>query len=228
MVIGEPIGSGDSRQQTAVGETPNLAARLQGLAGPNQVVIDAATRRQIGGLFECQDLGTVELKGLPAAVPAWRVLGEGMLESRFEAREGWLTPFIGREHEMALLQERFERATLGEGQMILLSGEAGIGKSRLVQMLCDQLTGTPHTRTRLQCSPFGTTSTLYPMLRHLEFAADFRQDDEPETRLRKLEALLGRSTDNATEAPHRARAAVRAIEQCSPCRRRSDPAACRA
>src|SRR6202041_1199604 len=106
VVIGEPIGSGDSRQQTAVGETPNLAARLQGLAGPDQVVIDAATRRQIGGLFECQDLGTVELKGLPVAVPAWQVLGEGKLESRFEALAWSSTPLLPRDEEMESLLRR--------------------------------------------------------------------------------------------------------------------------
>jgi class 3 adenylate cyclase/tetratricopeptide (TPR) repeat protein len=199
VVIGEPIGSGDSRQQTAVGETPNLAARLQGLAGPNQVVIDAATRRQIGGLFECQDLGTVELKGLPVAVPAWHVLGEGVLESRFEARQGRLTPFIGREQEIALVLERFERASTGEGQAVLLSGEAGIGKSRLVQVLCERLAGATYTRMRLQCWPLRTRSTLYPVLRHLEYAAGFRQDDEPDARLRKLEALFRQSSDNPAE-----------------------------
>ncbi|MBV8399394.1 MAG: AAA family ATPase, partial [Acetobacteraceae bacterium] len=199
VVVGEPIGSGDARQQTAVGETPNLAARLQSLAGPGQVVIDAATRRQIGRLFDCRDLGTIELKGLPVMVPAWQVLHEGRLESRFEAREGRLTPFIGREQEIALLWERFERASVGEGQAILLSGEAGIGKSRLVQMLCKHLAGTPHTQMRLQCSPFHTTSTLYPVLRHLEYAAGFRPDDKPEVRLGKLEALLGRSINNSAE-----------------------------
>ena len=133
VVIGEPIGSGDSRQQTAVGETPNLAARLQGLAGPDQVVIDAATRRQIGGLFECQDLGTVELKGLPAAVSAWQVLGEGMLEGRFEALHGSaMMPLIGREEELELLLRRWKQAAAGDGRIVLLMGEPGIGKSRLL------------------------------------------------------------------------------------------------
>src|SRR3984957_9439974 len=107
VVIGEPIGSDDSRQQTAVGETPNLAARLQGLAGPDQVVIDAATRRQIGGLFEYQDLGAIELKGLPVAVSAWQVLGAGTAESRFEALHGTTTtPLVGRDEEMELLLRR--------------------------------------------------------------------------------------------------------------------------
>jgi class 3 adenylate cyclase len=192
VVVGEPIGSGDSRQQTAIGETPNLAARLQGLAGPNQVVIDAATRRQIGGLFECQDLGTVELKGLPVAVPVWQVLGEGMLESRFEAREGRLMPFIGREQEIALLQERFERAVAGEGQAVLLSGEAGIGKSHLVQALYDRVASTPHppTRIRMQCAPLHAASALHPVIRHLRHAAGFVADEGPDERLDKLETLL--------------------------------------
>ena len=113
VVIGEPIGSGDSRQQTAVGETPNLAARLQGLAGPDQVVIDAATRRQIGGLFECQDLGTVELKGLPVAVPAWQVLSENRTLGQFEALRSGATPLVGRDEEMELLLRRWAQAKAG-------------------------------------------------------------------------------------------------------------------
>ena len=192
VVVGEPIGSGDSRQQTAIGETPNLAARLQGLAGPNQVVIDAPTRRQIGGLFEYKELGPIELKGLPLAVPAWQVLREAMLESRFEAREGRLVPFIGREQEMALLQERFERVTAGEGQAVLLSGEAGIGKSHLVQSLYDRLASTPHppARIRMQCAPLHAASALHPVIRHLRYAAGFVADEGPDERLDKLEALL--------------------------------------
>jgi class 3 adenylate cyclase len=115
VVIGEPIGSGDSRQQTAVGETPNLAARLQGLAGPAQVVIDAATRRQIGGLFECRDLGTIELKGLPVAVPAWQVLSENRTLGQFEALRSGATPLVGREEEMELLLRRWAHAKAGSG-----------------------------------------------------------------------------------------------------------------
>jgi Adenylate and Guanylate cyclase catalytic domain len=129
VVIGEAIGSGDSRQQTAVGETPNLAARLQGLAGPDQVVIDAATRRQIGGLFECEELGTVELKGLPQAVAPWRVLGEDALKSRFEALRPGTTPLVGRDEEMELLLRRWAQARAGSGRVVLISSEAGVGKS---------------------------------------------------------------------------------------------------
>ena len=116
VVIGDPIGSGNSRQQTAVGETPNIAASLQGLAGPDQVVIDAATRRQIGGLFECQDLGTVDLKGLPAAVPAWQVVSENRTLGQFEALRSGATPLIGRDEEMELLLRRWaqRRPVAGE------------------------------------------------------------------------------------------------------------------
>jgi hypothetical protein len=132
-VIGEPIGSGDSRQQTAVGETPNLAARLQGLAGPDQVVIDAPTRRQIGSLFECQDLGTVELKGLPAAVPAWQVLSENRTLGQFEALRSGGTPLLGRDEEMELLLRPWAQAKAGNGRVVLISAEPGMGQSRLAE-----------------------------------------------------------------------------------------------
>ena len=133
VVIGEAIGSGDSRQQTAVGETPNLAARLQGVADPNQVIIDAATRRQIGGLFECRNLGTVELKGLPAAVPAWQVLSENRTLGQFEALRSGATPLAGRDEEMELLLRRWAQAKAGNGRVVLISAEPGVGKSRLAR-----------------------------------------------------------------------------------------------
>ena len=123
VVIGEPIGSGDARQQTAVGETPNLAARLQGLAGPNQVVIDAATRRQIGGLFECQDLGTFELRGLPARVPARQVLAENRTLGQLEALRSGATPLVGRDEEMELLLRRWAQAKAGNGRVVLISAD---------------------------------------------------------------------------------------------------------
>ena len=153
VVIGEPIGSGDSRQQTAVGETPNLAARLQSLARPGQVVIDAATRRQIGGLFECQDLGTVELKGLPVAVPAWQVLAENRTLGQFEALRSGATPLVGRDEEMELLLRRWGQAKAGNGRVVLISAEPGVGKSRLAEALAERITGEPHTRLRYFCSP---------------------------------------------------------------------------
>lgn len=116
VVIGEPIGSGDSRQQTAVGETPNLAARLQGLAGPNQVVIDAATKRQIGGLFECQELAAVELKGLPAAVQTWHVVSENRAIGQFEALRSGATPLVGGDEEMELLLRRWSQAKVSQAR----------------------------------------------------------------------------------------------------------------
>src|SRR4051794_40271601 len=146
VVIGEPIGSGDSRQQTAVGETPNVAARLQSLAGPNQVVIDAATHRQIGGLFECRDLGTIELKGLPEPVPAWQVLRAGTAEGRFEALHGTITPLVGRDEEMELLRRRWAQAKAGSGKVVLISAEPGVGKSRLAEALAERIAPELHVR----------------------------------------------------------------------------------
>ena len=190
VVIGEPIGSGDSRQQTAVGETPNLAARLQGLAGPDQVVIDAATRRQVGGLFECRDLGTVELKGLPVAVPAWQVLGEGILESRFEALRPGATPLVGRNEEMELLLRRWAQAKAGNGRVVLISAEPGVGKSRLVEALAGRIATEPYLRLRYFCSPHHQDSALYPVIAQMERAAGFAHLDAPAIRIGKLQALL--------------------------------------
>src|SRR3984957_11029407 len=170
VIIGEPIGSGDSRQQTAVGETPNLAARLQGLAGPDQVVIDAATRRQIGGLFECQDLGTVELKGLPVGVPAWQVLSENRTLGQFEALRSGATPLVGRDEEMELLLRRWAQAKAGNGRVVLISAEPGVGKSRLAEALAERIAAEPHTRLRYFCSPHHQDSALYPVIAQMERA----------------------------------------------------------
>ena len=161
------------RQAGAIaGETPNLAARLEALAGPDQVMIGGLTRQLIGGAFILDDLGPQQLKGIAEPVRAWQVLAERAVESRFDARAGRLTPFIGREHEVALLLDRFERAAAGEGQAVLLSGDAGIGKSRLVQRL--QRASSPACmRMRMQCSPFHTATALHPVFRHLEHAAGF-------------------------------------------------------
>jgi hypothetical protein len=190
VVIGEPIGSGDSRQQTAVGETPNVAARLQSLAGPNQVVIDAATRRQIGGLFDCRDLGTIALKGLPEPVPAWQVLRAGTAEGRFAALHGTITPLVGRDEEMELLLRRWTQAKAGNGKVVLISAEPGVGKSRLAEALAERIAAEPHVRLRWFCSPHHQDSALYPVIAQMERAASFAHGDAPEVRLTKLQALL--------------------------------------
>jgi class 3 adenylate cyclase len=196
VVIGEPIGSGDSRQQTAVGETPNRAARLQSLAGPGQVVIDAATRRQIGGLFECRDLGTIELKGLPEPVPAWQVVAENRTLGQFEALRSGLTSLVGRDEEMELLLRRWAQAKAGSGRVVLISAEPGVGKSRLAEALAERIAAEPHIRLRWFCSPHHQDSALYPVIAQMERAAGFAHGDEPVARLTKLQALLA-----ATEPP---------------------------
>ena len=191
VVVGESIGTGEARQQTAIGETPNVAARLQALAGPNSVVIDAVTRRQIGGLFDCRDLGLVALKGLPEPVPAWQVVEQAAVQSRFEAlHAGAMTPLIGREEELELLLRRWQRATAGEGQLVLLSGEPGIGKSRLIAALEERLRGEPHQNLRYFCSPHHQDSALYPIVVQWEQNLRFSRGDTPQERLRKLEAAL--------------------------------------
>src|SRR5689334_6961613 len=190
VVVGEPIGSGDSRQQTAVGETPNLAARLQSLAGPGQVIIDAATRRQIGGLFDCRDLGLIELKGLPELVPAWQVVTENRTLGQFEALRSGLTPLVGREEEIELLLRRWTQAKAGSGKVVLISAEPGVGKSRLAAALSERIAAEPHVRLRYFCSPHHQDSALYPVIAQMERAADFGHGDAPEVRLAKLQALL--------------------------------------
>ena len=219
VVIGEPIGSGDSRQQTAVGETPNLAARLQGLAGPDQVVIDAATRRQIGGLFECQDLGTVELKGLPAAVPAWQVLSENRTLGQFEALRSGATPLVGRDEEMELLLRRWAQAKAGNGRVVLISAEPGVGKSRLAEALAERIAAEPHTRLRYFCSPHHQDSALYPVIAQMERAAGFaargraggqaRQTASAARRHRAAGGRRGADRGAALAAVSRSRAAAR-------------------
>src|SRR5215470_14017213 len=200
VVIGDLETSGRRQPGAVAGDTPNLAARLQALAEANQVVIDELTRQLVGAGFVLEELGPQTLKGVAEPVRASRVLAERAMESRFAAREGRLTPFIGREQEMALLIERFERAVTGEGQVVLLSGEAGMGKSRVVQTLCERLSSTPHTRMRMQCSPFHTSSTLHPVIRHLEYAAGFLPEDGPDERLRKLEALLRQAGNDPADS----------------------------
>jgi class 3 adenylate cyclase/predicted ATPase len=201
VMVGDLVGEGAAQEQRVVGGTPNLAARLQALADPGTVVIAEGTRRLLGGLFEYLDLGRPELKGFAAPVRAWRVVGESRAESRFEALHGQhLTALVGREHEIGLLMDRWERAKEGEGQVVLLAGEPGIGKSRIVRALRERLADEPHTPLSHYCSPHHTNSALYPVIGLLERAAGFSRDDRPDTRLDKLEALLARGTETPGEA----------------------------
>ena len=177
-----------------VGETPNLAARLQGIAEPGQVVVGEATRRLLGDLFELEDLGSQSLKGITGAVTAFAVLAERPIESRFEARQGGvLGAIVGREHELSLMLERWRRARDGEGQVVLLSGEAGIGKSRLTRGLIDAVAADQHTRIGYQCSPYHADSALHPAIVQLTRAAGLAPGDPVELQLDKLERLLAKA-----------------------------------
>ena len=201
VVVGDLIGEGAAQEQSVVGETPNLAARLQALAEPRTVVIGPSTRRLTAGLFDYEDLGTVKIKGFAAPVTASRVLRESAVEGRFEARHGpELTPLVGRDEELDLLLRRWQQAKTGEGCVVLVSGEPGIGKSRLAQTLLERLSGEPHTRLRFFCSPHHQDSALYPTITQLERAAGFRREDTAEQRLDKLEAVLAQATNDLGEA----------------------------
>ena len=190
VVVGE-TGAGDaSVPKLAVGETPNLAARLQGLAGPDETVVGPSTRRLLGGTFELADMGEQALKGIVEPVQAHRVTGIAATEGRFEAQHQHLTPLVGREAEMAMVMARWEQAKAGEGQVMVLGGEPGIGKSRITQALRERVADEPHTRLRYQCSPYHTNSALHPVIEQIERAAGFQRDDTPDEKLDKLEALL--------------------------------------
>jgi class 3 adenylate cyclase len=182
VVVGDLIGEGAAREQSVIGETPNIAARLQALAEPGRVVISHSTRTLAGGLFEYGDLGGVALKGLNDPIRAWRVIGVSAVQSRFEAQhQSGLTPLVGREEELELLLRRWRQAASGEGRVILISGEPGIGKSRLVAELQERLQSEVHTRLRYFCSPHHTDSAFYPTIAHLEKAAGFERHDRGST-----------------------------------------------
>src|SRR5215468_1604584 len=200
VVVGDLIGAGTAQEQAVVGETPNLAARLQALAEPGAVVIDSRTWRMTGGLFEYRDLGTVSLKGFAEDVPAWQVLGAGAAEGRFEALRTATTPLVGRDEEIDLLMRRWVQAKAGEGCVVLISGEPGIGKSRLAETIVRRISAEPHTRLRYFCSPYHQDSALYPSIAQLERAAGFRRDDTADQRLDKLEAVLAQGTNDLSEA----------------------------
>ena len=195
VVVGDLVGSGEAQGHDVVGETPNLAARLQALAEPNTMVIAEDTRRLLGNLFELRDLGSMELKGIPRPVRAFAAVWERPIESRFEAMHpGSLTPLVGRGKELELLLRCWARAKSGQGQVVLLSGEAGIGKSRLSAAIMEAIAAEPHTLLRYFCSPQHADSAFYPIIGQLERAARFAHSDTPQSKLDKIEALLGQAS----------------------------------
>ena len=201
VVVGDLIGSGEAQERGIVGETPNLAARMQALAEPNTVVIGPQTRQLLGDLFEYRDIGDVEVKGFPEPVHAYQVLRLSAVESRFEAfHAAALTPLVGREEEVELLLRRWQRVNSGSSQVVLLSGEPGIGKSRVTAALLEEIASEPHTRLRYFCSPHHTDSALFPLIAQLERAAGFERDDDPPSKLAKLDALLSRTSTSAEDS----------------------------
>ena len=199
VVVGDLAG--EVQERGIVGETPNLAARLQGVAEANMVVIAESTRRLVGNLFDLRDLGARELKGIPGPTRAWATLGLSAVESRFEALHAdGLTALVGRDEETGLLTRRWASATRGEGRVVLLSGEAGIGKSRLTATLMDSLATEPHARLRYFCSPQHTDSAFYPFILQMERAAGVTAQDPPPARLDKLDVLLARTSTSPEDA----------------------------
>jgi class 3 adenylate cyclase/predicted ATPase len=191
VVVGDLVGEGAAQEEAVVGETPNLAARLQTLAEPGSVVISPVTRRLVGGRFRCADLGARHLKGFAEPVRAWRVIGEGRAEGRFEARQtGRVTPLVGRDHELGLLLDRWQQAKEGEGQVVALCGEPGVGKSRLVRALRERLAEEAYTPVSHFCSPYHQASALHPLVGLLERAAELSREDPPERQLDRLEAMV--------------------------------------
>jgi class 3 adenylate cyclase len=196
VVVGDLIGSGEAQERGIVGETPNVAARLQGIAEPNTVIIAESTRKLLGNLFDLQDLGAQELRGIDGQVRAWSTLRPASVESRFEAlHAGGLTELVGREEELELLLRRWSKAKTGEGQVALLSGEAGIGKSRLTAALLEKLTGEPHTRLRYFCSPQHTDSAFYPIIGQMERAAGLARDDTTQNEAQQTRRGSGADLD---------------------------------
>src|SRR5262245_45724731 len=201
VVVGDIVDAGGSQERGIIGETPNLAARLQGIAKPNTVVIAESTRRLLGGLFELQDLGARELKGIAGPVRAWAALHARSVESRFEALQtSNLSALVGREEESEIMLRRWSRAKCGEGQVLLLSGEAGIGKSRLTATLLERLARETHVRLRYFCSPQHTDSALHPIIAQMERAAGLVHDDAQQAKLDKLAALLAQTSTSVQDA----------------------------
>jgi class 3 adenylate cyclase/tetratricopeptide (TPR) repeat protein len=200
VVVGDLIGAGEAQERGIVGETPNVAARLQSIAEPNTVLIAESTRKLLGNLFDLRDLGAQDLKGVDSPVRAWTALRPASIESRFEAlHAGGLTELVGREEELELLLRRWSRAKTGEGQVVLLSGEAGIGKSRLTAALLERIATEPHTRLRYFCSPQHTDSALYPIISQMERAARLVHGDTRQVKLDKLDGLLAQTLTSSQD-----------------------------
>jgi hypothetical protein len=201
VVVGDLIGAGASQEQAIVGETPNLAARLQSIAEPNGVVIAESTRKLVGNLFELQDLGAQDLKGIAGPIRAWVALRPSSVESRFEAlHASGVTELVGREEELEILLRRWSKAKSGQGQVVLLSGEPGIGKSRLTAALLERVTPEPLTRLRYFCSPQCTDSAFFPIISQMERAAGFTHADTGQVKLDKLDAVLALTSTSKQDA----------------------------
>ncbi len=191
VVVGDLVGESGLDAEAVSGETPNLAARLQDAAGPGQCAIDDATRQLVAQAYHVEDVGSHDLKGFEDAVQIWKIAGEVVAESRFEAAHGaTLTHIIGRDGELQILQDRWQMAKAGSGQIVLISGEPGIGKSRLIEGLSDLVAPEDHIRVHYQCSPYHGNTALYPTIRQFERGAGFTPDDDGEAKLDKLEILL--------------------------------------
>jgi class 3 adenylate cyclase/predicted ATPase len=201
VVVGDLIGSGDTKERSIIGETPNLAARLQAIAEPNTVVIADSTRGLLGDLFELRDLGSRDFKGISRPMRPWAVLRPSRVESRFDAlHTTGLSALVGREEEFELLLRRWSRAKAGEGQVVLVAGEPGIGKSRLTAALLEHLAAESHTRLRYFCSPQHTDSAFYPLIAQLERTAGLAHDDKPQAKLDKLQAILSETSTSIQDA----------------------------
>jgi class 3 adenylate cyclase len=201
VVVGDLVGSGSAQERAVIGETPNLAGRLQTLANPGAVVVAPTTRRLVGGMFKYADLGDREINGFAEPIRIWQVLGPSEAEGRFEAAHtGSLTPMVGREQEIALLLDRWRQVREGKGHVVLLCGEPGIGKSRVIQALSEHLHDEPHTRLRYFCSPHYSDTALHPVIEQLERAAALARDDPPARKLDKLAAFLEASVETIGDA----------------------------
>jgi class 3 adenylate cyclase len=201
VVVGDLIGAGAAQEQAVIGETPNISARLKTLAEPNTVVVAESTQKLLGNLFDLQDLGAQELKGIGSRVRAWAALRPALVENRFEAlHASGLTELVGREEELEILRRRWSKAKTGAGQVVLLSGEAGIGKSRLATALLESLATESLTRIRYFCSPQHTNSALYPVIGQMERAAGLTRDDTALAKRDKLNLMLARTATAKEDA----------------------------